>query len=123
MVKTTDNMGLEEKMFYLGSNCKPLPLEPEKINRAYYNKGINIYSGIMEMRSLKGMIELGVKDNNYKDVAKQNFTKIQKIYENVCETISEITESPIANSETVDQIKSWAHTNYILIEKEFERIR
>jgi len=123
MVETRDCRTLEERMFNLGTNCEPLPKEPEPINRTYYNLGLMIYSKTQDMRELKKIIDLGTnqikqlsKQNQmYKEIVDETFIKITKIYINICEILCDESVPKISKSKVLDHTKHWVDLNYDLI--------
>jgi hypothetical protein len=55
---------LEEKSFELGVGAKPLPLEPEEINREYYNLGLELFHANREIYGQYRIIKLASQDKD-----------------------------------------------------------
>jgi hypothetical protein len=123
MVNLKDCRNLEERMFYLGSHCKPLPSEPAPINREYFNVGLIVYSETIEMRGLKRIIDYAKSQINsdsktndeMKELAENTFERITNKYENICSKLSDITLPLISKSPVVAHIRSWVDNNYKII--------
>ena len=125
MVDIKDCKSLEERMFYLGSHCESLPLEPEPLNREYYNLGLETYFKTQEMRELKKIIDLNTalikpqsKSNQIcKETVDKTFTNIIGLYKTICENLSDESVPILAKSKVLEDIRFWVNMNYDLITK------
>ena len=129
MVKIEDCKTLEERMFYLGSSCEPLPKEPEPINREYYNLGLEVYSKVQDMRAYTPLIDLATKNINKSSRNKNLVNTMKKFvdniynntittnYNDICSMMSVESAPLIAGSKVAEHIKSWVDMNYGLINK------
>jgi hypothetical protein len=134
MVELNEYKNLEEKMFYLGSRCKPLPEDPEQINRKYYNLGIEAYSTVMGIRHSHDQIDFISIDwnhpNNKKELQTIILSQLNTIknqtaveYNKIINNLSDENIPEIKDSKIVTEIRDWIDINYKLLELSLEKIK